>query len=1009
MKTLIMIVVYATSVAAQTVITKWNILSGHSNQIADMAFSPDGKYLASVGYYHEGRIWDVEKKALHKTIDHEEQFYVSSAAFSPDGKFLVTGTKGRKLITEREGMMFLWSVETGTLIKKIEVGSGEINDVAYSPDGQYVACANKEKTISIFSTAGKLLKTLTGHDRSVLAIEFSPDGKKLLSVQEFGGMALWDVATGENLAMWTNKRDRPSSVGFTRDGKIMYCLQTGSGVDCWKVDTGEPMTPKVFSDPKKFRPASASPDLEFFMAKRFHYLSVFSLASSDTLFKINDYPKAYESQHTFSPDGRWFAASDRNGSIILWSLGVPASRDVRRSASAEASFESFAGGSVATIVKAEKVEIQTDVWKRLSGHTDQVRGIGFISGGHLLASAGFDKSGRIWNVDMGQVVRNLTGHTAPIQHLATSLDGKWILSGGGDQTIRIWDAASGQPIRTLASDQGYSVFSIAVSQDKRYVAAGTQYKKIIVWDAKTGQKIKTFEGSDRPIYAVAFSKDGSFLFGVTGLQIKRWAITTGEEVVLRGNSFESGHKHYVNTLAASPDGRWLASGGNDNRVVLWDANSLQEIREMKGHSGEIHCLTFSNNGGLLASGGADKAVKLWSTADGKMLRTFSGNNHEVRCVTFSSDGRFLAASDEGGEIVVWQIPDNLLSGGKISADNTPPVITVIEPAVKRGMRQAVPAKDIVVRGTATDESGILEVTVNGVEARVTEKGEFAASVKLAIGDNLITVRAVDTKSNAAQETFTVLRETETKSATAVKSIARKDYALVIATDDYDSWSDLVNPINDSRTLEKELTEHYGFQVERVENPNLSGIMAKLREYAQKPYADKDQLFIFIAGHGQFDNVFKEGYLVAKDSKRDDELRTSYMSHSNLRTIVNNIPCKHIFLVMDVCFGGTFDPLIASRGDEYSDMSKDEFIERKLKQTTRKYMTSGGKEYVPDGVPGRHSPFARRLLEALRSYGGADGILTLAELQTFVEKTSPQPQSGKFGNDEAGSDFLFIVR
>jgi hypothetical protein len=134
-----------------------------------------------------------------------------------------------------------------------------------------------------------------------------------------------------------------------------------------------------------------------------------------------------------------------------------------------------------------------------------------------------------------------------------------------------------------------------------------------------------------------------------------------------------------------------------------------------------------------------------------------------------------------------------------------------------------------------------------------------------------------------------------------------------------------------------------------------------------------------------------------------------MSHSNLRTIVNNIPCKHIFLVMDVCFGGTFDPLIASRGDEYSDMSKDEFIERKLKQTTRKYMTSGGKEYVPDGVPGRHSPFARRLLEALRSYGGADGILTLAELQAVVEKTSPQPQSGKFGNDEAGSDFLFIVR
>lgn len=1009
MKILAILLACTSPVAAQTVIAKWNILSGHTHQIADMVFSPDGKYLASVGYYHEGRIWDVEKKVLHKTINHEEQFYVSSVAFSPDGKFVLTGTKGRKLITEREGVMFLWNVETGALVRKIEVGSGEINDVAYSPDGQYVACANKEKTISIFSIAGKLLKTLTGHDRAVRAIEFSPDGRKLLSVQEFGGMALWDVTTGENLAMWTNKRDRPSSVGFTRDGKIMYCMQVGSGVDSWRVETGEAMTPRIFSGPKAVRVSEVSSDFSFFLAKRFHYLSLFSVASADTLFKINDYPKTYESHYTFSSDGRWFAASDRNGSIILWSLGAAKSDDARRAASAEASFELLAGGSAVTMVKAEKVEIQTDVWKRLSGHTDQVRGVSFIAGGHMLASAGFDKSARIWNVDQGQTVRNLTGHTAPIQHLTTSLDGRWILSGGGDQTIRIWDGVSGQQIRTLASDRGYEIFSIATSSDKRYVAAGTQYKKIIVWDGSTGQKIKTFEGSDRPIYAVAFSKDGKYLFGVTGLQIKRWTVATGEALPLRGNSFESGHKHYVNTLAASADGRWLASGGNDNRVVLWDASTLQEIRDMKGHSGEIHCVAFSIDGSLLASGGADKAVKLWSTADGKMLRTFSGNNHEVRSVTFSSDGRFLAASDESGEIVTWEIPDNLLSKGKIAKDKTPPVITVIEPSVKRGMRQAVPAKDLVVRGSATDESGILEVTVNGVEARVTDRGEFIASVKLAVGDNLITIRAVDTKNNAAQETFTVLRETETQSATAVKSIARKDYALVIATDDYDSWSDLVNPVNDSRALEKELTEHYGFQVERIENPNLSGIMARLRDYAQKPYGDKDQLFIFIAGHGQFDKVFKEGYLVAKDSKRDDELRTSYMSHSNLRTIVNNIPCKHIFLAMDVCFGGTFDPLIASRGDEYSEMSKDEFIERKLKQTTRKYMTSGGKEYVPDGVPGRHSPFARRLLEALRSYGGADGILTLAELQTFVEKTTPQPQSGKFGNDEAGSDFLFIVR
>ncbi|MCH8319056.1 MAG: caspase family protein [Bacteroidetes bacterium] len=237
-----------------------------------------------------------------------------------------------------------------------------------------------------------------------------------------------------------------------------------------------------------------------------------------------------------------------------------------------------------------------------------------------------------------------------------------------------------------------------------------------------------------------------------------------------------------------------------------------------------------------------------------------------------------------------------------------------------------------------------------------------------------------------------------------------DHALLFATNEYDNMQDLTNPVFDANAVSKELEQSYGFQVNIVVNPTRAGILRKLREYATMSYNDNDQLFIFVAGHGVYDDIFSEGYLVNKDSKANDEIKESYLSHSNLRTIVNNIPCKHIFLMLDVCFGGTFDPLIATRGiDLYSDIDKQKFIKRKLQYKTRRYITSGGKEYVPDGRPGHHSPFVRRFLEALRSYGGVDGILTLGEIITYIEKVTPEPRAGEFGSNEPGSDFLFIVK
>ncbi len=331
--------------------------------------------------------------------------------------------------------------------------------------------------------------------------------------------------------------------------------------------------------------------------------------------------------------------------------------------------------------------------------------------------------------------------------------------------------------------------------------------------------------------------------------------------------------------------------------------------------------------------------------------------------------------------------------------------------IKLDVESSTPLKGITVniKQTAETESrGSLNIQPKENEKlhSVVEK-----TLTLMDGDNLVEVIA----ENAEGVKTTSWRKIvvgATSLADASK-LERTDYALIFATDQYENWSDLVNPVFDSRTIAEELKKTYKFNVEIVENATQSEVLKKLREYAEKQYKPLDQLLIFFAGHGTYDQTFGEGFVVTVESMLNDEAKTTYLSHNRLRSIINNIPCEHIFLTMDVCFGGTFDAALASaRGQDdevYKEQSQAEFMTRKLTYKTRKYLTSGGKTYVSDGIPGKHSPFAKAFLDALGSQGGKDGILTIQEIFSFVERLKNPPRLGEFGDNAPGSDFLFLVK
>jgi len=358
-------------------------------------------------------------------------------------------------------------------------------------------------------------------------------------------------------------------------------------------------------------------------------------------------------------------------------------------------------------------------------------------------------------------------------------------------------------------------------------------------------------------------------------------------------------------------------------------------------------------------------------------------------------------------------------------DKIPPEIRLISPEPSRGITPATLNRDTVqVIGLARDNNGVMSVTVNGnpavLNAPDTEElkllpgntVKFSTKLKLIPGDNRILVEAVDRAGNLTSLAQVIRREAlEPDLKTSLNMSCR---ALLIGISEYRQWPKLANPIFDIQSLDKELKINYGFQTNVLLNPTRSEILNGIRTYYSERFSDNDQLLIVLSGHGYFDDLTKTGYFVSTEGKKqtDDPALESLIPHSVLYDWITNIPCKHILVVIDACFSGTFFQDIALRGEDerYRELPPKDYILKKMQFKTRIAMTSGGKEYVPDGRPGQHSPFMRKFLEGLRSYGGEDKILSVDQLKAnYMDRIFPLPRMEDIRGNEPGSGFLFIAK
>jgi WD40 repeat protein len=584
------------------------VLSGHTSRIVSVAYSPDGKQLASGSWDGTVRLWDPATGEELRIFRLDEHKY-HGVTFSPDGMILAAS----------DGFLVrLWEVAGRKVLPSVGPAPVWLSGMAFSPDGDVLATAGVYGTHTVtlwdVKTTKKLLSLPPGPSGGSW-VALSPDGK-LLASGSWGEVRVWrwDGAATANEVL--RNTDLSNSVAFSPDSRTL-AADCGFIVD---VETGQ-VTRRLQGSRVQTYCNTFSPDGKRVASARGDRCAL--LWDPVTGKELGRYAHAAPVYCVaFSPDGGTLAtAGDDNDSVIkLWDIA--AKEDALRPESAKNTKQknltslAFLPDSDSLVLGLISPGIVK--WESRTGEEQMLQaapGLAAVSpDGQTMAFNNYDERVvKLWDVATGKERTAVFGHTERVGDLTFSPDGTRLASRGSDNNVILWDTISGE--RIAIQKLPGEVCSVAFSPNGKLLATagnttGKDEYTITVRDADKGELLHDFAKYRRP----------------------GWA----------------------NSVAFSPDGKTLAVGDVKGIIDLFDTATWESRLTLRGHTDQINGLAFFRDSKTLVSGSRDGSVRFWDNETGQERMTLRDLGYPVAAVAISSDGGAVAAASEGGAVKVWR-------------------------------------------------------------------------------------------------------------------------------------------------------------------------------------------------------------------------------------------------------------------------------------------------------------------------------------------------------------------